>query len=81
MILTIDRSDVVRSPIDGAWRKARKVMGLVDDLPPQVTRYGRQVSSWLCQPPHPIAPTICTQTSSLSALTCRECKRISLIPC
>ena len=30
---------------------ARNMMGLVDDLPPQVTRYGRQVSSWLCQPP------------------------------
>ena len=30
--------------------RSLKMMGLVDDLPPQVTRYGRQVSSRLCQP-------------------------------
>ena len=27
------------------------MMGLVVDLLPQVMRYSRQVSSWLCQPP------------------------------
>ena len=67
--------------------RVRKMMGLVVDLQYylKVMRYSRQVSS--CELALPTAPipsrpdqqaTICTPTSSLSALTCHHHKRKSM---